>query len=61
MKKQNSKPMTHATFRRFLSAQLYHVKDSDLVDDDVTDGMTAVLLSFLLTFLSDRLLVPNAP
>jgi hypothetical protein len=60
MKKQNSKPLTHATFRRYLSAQLYHVKDSDLVDDDVTDGMTAVLLSFLLTFLSDRLLVPTS-
>ena len=62
--KQNTTTMTHAMFRRFLSAQLYHIKDSDLVDDDVSDGMSAVLLYFfviLLTFLCDRLLVPNAP
>ena len=32
---QNNRTLTHAMFRRFLSAQLYHVKDSDLVDDDV--------------------------
>ncbi len=45
-KKRNTAPMTHAMFRRFLSAQLYHAKDSDLVDDVVTDGMSAVLLYF---------------
>ena len=46
MKKQNGTATTHAMFRRFLSAQLYHVKDSDLVDDDVTEGMSAVLWYF---------------
>ena len=38
MKKLGSTPMTHAEFRRYLSAQLYFVKDTDLVDNDVSTG-----------------------